>query len=98
LPLLSYTSTTNLKSPQDIDIKPNQNVQDFLTCVMDWVRSKPISRKAIRDDQASILVLACANIREISAAGLTNINKYLFNTGKKSVMLGGSQLLTDIRG
>ena len=79
----SSLTETNLKSHETIYITPTQNVQDFLNGVLEWAQNKPASSKAIRDDQASMLVLACATYREIPSNGLSNMKRFLFYKQEK---------------
>ena len=74
----SKLTAQHLKKHQDIDVKPNPVVQRYLSEVLQWVQSKPSNKKAIRDDQATMLVLACSTFRDIPTGGLTKMKKFLF--------------------
>ena len=61
------------------DIKPKAAAMEFLSSVLDMASDLPTKENKIRDDQASLLVLACATFREIprKQQGKSSMTKYL---------------------
>lgn len=67
------------------DIKPKEKARQFLSDLLDWLVEQPVhDEQHIRDDQASMLVLACSTFRSIPKPHSKgphkscNFNKYLY--------------------
>lgn len=59
---------------------PTEGAKRILSNVLDWLCSRKTSNNDIRDDQASLLVLACSTFRYVpeKVTGKQNMKKYLF--------------------